>query len=766
MAEPRPLHLAVALDGTGFHPASWRDPSARAHRAVHRRSTGRRWRCTAERGLLDFLTIEDSFGLQSSKFGGPDGRTDQVRGRLDAVLIASLIGPVTRRIGLVPTAVPTHTEPFHLASAIATLDYVSNGRAGWRPQVSGRPSEAAHVGFRTFRAVRADRTRRTGRRPTSSRDLFDEAADAVEVVRRLWDSWEDDADHQGQADRPLHRPRQAALRRLRGTVLQREGPVDRAPPAAGPAARRRPRPLARSRSSSPPARPTSCSSRPPTRRTSTRWVGRRPRPPNGRVERPDAPLKVFADLVVFLDDDRAAAERRKEHLDALDGHAVPVRRGRSSSARPASSPTGCSSGRPHGLDGFRLRPGVIGHDLDAIVDERRARAAAPRRLPHRVRRRPVPRAPRTAPVRPAATQPRRSSAARSRSPDEHQATEAGHPRRLLPRREQHHGVERPAVEEPDRVRLVRPPRRRRPSAASSTSSSSPRACGCASSGGKIHDLDTVGRPDTPDRARRAGGGHHPPRPRRHAQRHVPRALRARPPAGHARPPVRRPGGVERRHVVRRVHRRELPPRRLPRLRRPLRARRRVRRAPPASCGTRGPTTRSSPTRTAARSCATGRPGAFDHHGPQFDIHGHFNVPRSPQRHPVILQAGDSDGGRELAAATADAIFSRHNALAAGPGVLRRRQGPAGQVRPRPRRPEDPSRRCRSCSATRRTDAEEQARDRPPPAGQPADRDPAARAGVEPRPVGLRRRGSAARHRPGRLDDVDHPGPGPHATRIR
>jgi FMN-dependent oxidoreductase (nitrilotriacetate monooxygenase family) len=59
---------------------------------------------------------------------------------------------------------------------------------------------------------------------------------------------------------------------------------------------------------------------------------------------------------------------------------------------------------------------------------------------------------------------------------------------------------------------------------------------------------------------------------------------------------------------------------------------------------------------------SGSPGSFDHHGPQFDIRGNFNVPRSPQRHPVILQAGDSDGGRELAAATADAIFSRHNSL--------------------------------------------------------------------------------------------------------
>ncbi|MFI5955931.1 NtaA/DmoA family FMN-dependent monooxygenase [Cryptosporangium sp. NPDC051539] len=58
-------------------------------------------------------------------------------------------------------------------------------------------------------------------------------------------------------------------------------------------------------------------------------------------------------------------------------------------------------------------------------------------------------------------------------------------------------------------------------------------------------------------------------------------------------------------------------------------------------------------------------GTFRHHGEQFDISGRFNVPRSPQGRPVILQAGDSDEGREFAAATADAIFSRHGTLEAG-----------------------------------------------------------------------------------------------------
>jgi len=63
---------------------------------------------------------------------------------------------------------------------------------------------------------------------------------------------------------------------------------------------------------------------------------------------------------------------------------------------------------------------------------------------------------------------------------------------------------------------------------------------------------------------------------------------------------------------------------------------------------------------AGRFTRTATPGAFAYAGRHVDIHGRFPVPRSPQRHPVVLQAGDSDPGRELAAATADAIFSRHS----------------------------------------------------------------------------------------------------------
>jgi FMN-dependent oxidoreductase (nitrilotriacetate monooxygenase family) len=60
-----------------------------------------------------------------------------------------------------------------------------------------------------------------------------------------------------------------------------------------------------------------------------------------------------------------------------------------------------------------------------------------------------------------------------------------------------------------------------------------------------------------------------------------------------------------------------------------------------------------------------RPGEFAHHDEHFDIAGQFDVPRGPQGRPVIFQAGDSEAGREFAASSADAIFSRHSTLADG-----------------------------------------------------------------------------------------------------
>ncbi|MEV4744137.1 LLM class flavin-dependent oxidoreductase [Streptomyces sp. NPDC049555] len=148
----RPLHLAVALDNIAA-------PTAEPYVCAAR---------LAERGRFDFVTLDDSFAAP--------GRG---RGRLDALAVLARVAPATERIGLVPTVTTTHTEPFHVSSAVATLDWVSRGRAGWQVGVSSCEAEA-----RVF-----------GRRPAPSPAEAWREADAVaDVAARLWDSWEDDAE--------------------------------------------------------------------------------------------------------------------------------------------------------------------------------------------------------------------------------------------------------------------------------------------------------------------------------------------------------------------------------------------------------------------------------------------------------------------------------------------------------------------------------------------------------------------------------------------
>src|SRR3954463_2142487 len=189
---PGPLHLAVALDGAGWHPAAWREPDARPADLL----TAGYWVDLvqeAEAGLLDLVTFEDALSLQSTDRYGPDERADQVRGRLDAVQVAARVAPLTRSIGLVPTAVVTHTEPFHPSKAIPPLDSGGPGRAGVRVKVGSSRAEAAHFGRRQLPDV-ATLALDDPAAQAAVRELFDEAADWVEVVRRLWDSWEDDAE--------------------------------------------------------------------------------------------------------------------------------------------------------------------------------------------------------------------------------------------------------------------------------------------------------------------------------------------------------------------------------------------------------------------------------------------------------------------------------------------------------------------------------------------------------------------------------------------
>ena len=322
------LHLAVALDGYGWHPQAWRatlasDPDTPSV------LSGVYWSglaATAERGLLDFLTIDDTLMPQPGRRERIDPR--RLAGRGDAVLIAARIAPATNRIGLIPVATVTHTEPFHISKAIATLDYVSHGRAGWQPRVSVTTHEAALF----------------GRRDASQIPLFDEAVEYVDVVRRLWDSWEDDA-----IIRDVTTGRYVDTDKLHyidftGNHFSVKGPSITPRPPQG-------QPVVAALAHAGPVYEFAAAGADvvfitPTDGESVRSILDEVRAAGGTE------LKVFADVVVSFDGD---GDFRSDALVFAGGATELVEM--------------LLEWQGLGIDGARLRPGVNATDLPAIVDE-------------------------------------------------------------------------------------------------------------------------------------------------------------------------------------------------------------------------------------------------------------------------------------------------------------------------------------------------------------------------------------------------------------
>jgi alkanesulfonate monooxygenase SsuD/methylene tetrahydromethanopterin reductase-like flavin-dependent oxidoreductase (luciferase family) len=357
------LHLAVALDGAGWHPAAWREREARPAKLF----TPQYWVDQvreAEWGLLDFATIEDSLAIQSTRRGRLDDRIDQIRGRLDAVLIAARIAPRTSAIGIVPVTTTTHTEPFHVSKSVATLDYLSQGRAGVQARISPTVLEAQQFGRRVI--ADANLNGLTAGGVDSIEDLFDEAADFVEVMRRLWDSWEADAEIRDVATGRFIDRSKVHYIDFEGRWFSVKGPsITPRPPQGQPVVSVLAHvPLAFQLA----ARSADVVFTTPTDADSARSIFETVRTHEGEVSRTEPPLKIFADLVVFLDDDAAKAARRKDRLDELDGRPL-----RSDALVFVGTPSDLVDlmveWRHEGIEGFRLRPGAIPQDLEAITHE-------------------------------------------------------------------------------------------------------------------------------------------------------------------------------------------------------------------------------------------------------------------------------------------------------------------------------------------------------------------------------------------------------------
>lgn len=173
---PRQMILATFIHNSGAHPGGWRWPGAPAadqHDFAHYAQLAQ----TAERGKMHCYFSGDSQGFPHISGRDAFAATDY-GGKLEPTTLLAALAVVTKHIGLIATASTTYNEPYAIARRYASLDHISKGRAGWNVVTSASDSEARNFG----RNVNMDHGARYAR-----------AEEFVDVVRNLWDSWEDGA---------------------------------------------------------------------------------------------------------------------------------------------------------------------------------------------------------------------------------------------------------------------------------------------------------------------------------------------------------------------------------------------------------------------------------------------------------------------------------------------------------------------------------------------------------------------------------------------
>jgi len=176
MARRKQMRLGGFFHPTGNHIASWLHPESQI-------DAGRNFRHyaelakTAERGKFDLIFLADSV---ASRAGNLDAlkRWPQYMTFFEPTTLMSALAVVTRNIGLVATATTSYNEPYNIARRFASLDMISNGRAGWNVVTSFNPAEAFNFNAESL---------------IEHEERYDRAIEFVGVCKGLWDSWEDDA---------------------------------------------------------------------------------------------------------------------------------------------------------------------------------------------------------------------------------------------------------------------------------------------------------------------------------------------------------------------------------------------------------------------------------------------------------------------------------------------------------------------------------------------------------------------------------------------
>ena len=207
------LRFGAFFSVPSCHPTGWRHPDAIAEVDLSFKHLAA-MATTLERGCIDAMFFQDSVAVVGANatygkepFLPRNGR--QVH--IEPMTAIAGLAAITSRIGLICTATTTYNEPYNIARRFLTIDHISGGRAGWNLVTSQAEDEAANFGLDAHmaHAIRYDR-----------------ASEFHDVVRGLWDSWDDDAFLRDKASGQWFDPAKMHMLRHEGPNFKVRGPLN------------------------------------------------------------------------------------------------------------------------------------------------------------------------------------------------------------------------------------------------------------------------------------------------------------------------------------------------------------------------------------------------------------------------------------------------------------------------------------------------------------------------------------------------------------
>src|SRR6266700_3557727 len=215
MPSRRQLHLGAFMRPASIHTGAWRYPGAWSDmnfNFMHIKESIQK----LERAKFDAFFMADHMAVLNMPIDAL--KRSHTATSFEPFTLLSALSQVTERIGLVATGSTTFDAPYHIARRFASLDHLSNGRAGWNIVTTSNPDAALNFGL--------DDHMEHGERYRRAREFYD-------VVTGLWDSWADDAFVRDVEEGIFFDPAKMHVLDHQGEFLSVRGPLNIARPIQG-----------------------------------------------------------------------------------------------------------------------------------------------------------------------------------------------------------------------------------------------------------------------------------------------------------------------------------------------------------------------------------------------------------------------------------------------------------------------------------------------------------------------------------------------------